>query len=401
MHKVAAFWVFLGLWLANSARILFYGIATDLIFGGVVMTAFIVLLVRRFPNPPMLIIFSFASLQLIYVFGFLLNISYPGLRDCVSIFFVSIIFLFCHRYSNLLTQGHLLIIYVLMAVGTILSVLFSSSAPNINVSAGISAYSIMILGVVLISRSKAKAIIGQHVWPHVIFLLAAIMGAIFRYRVLTGLSLLSLMIYWVIPIFLKNSVRSLVLYVCAISTICFVVIVIGTPWFDPVLIELDSSFQKWGWDRLLSGRETLWKGAITDIAQSPGLGYRPGAVPMLPTIVHNSDPLVMINRGRTFENVEGDLSAHNLFLQVGVQTGIPGMIALTLLFAALFLSICSRAGNKVAPLQSFIATCSIIVIFHSTFDVFLTQNVLTQGTLAWILLGLGTGEINARRHSRW
>ncbi len=87
-------------------------------------------------------------------------------------------------------------------------------------------------------------------------------------------------------------------------------------------------------------------------------------------------------------------STHNLFLQVGVQTGIFGLGALALLCVSLIFNLRTRRGKKVTPVQCFAAACTTIILVHNTFEVFLLQNLFTIGCVTWILIGLGAGAVN-------
>ena len=91
--------------------------------------------------------------------------------------------------------------------------------------------------------------------------------------------------------------------------------------------------------------------------------------------------------------VETAASAHNLFLQVGLQTGVLGLLTAALLCASLIFSIRSRTGGEVAPVQRFVATCVVMVIVHNLFAVHLLQNSLSVGTYSWILMGMGVGVV--------
>ncbi len=87
-------------------------------------------------------------------------------------------------------------------------------------------------------------------------------------------------------------------------------------------------------------------------------------------------------------------SAHNLYLQIGVQMGILGLGALALLCASLIFNLRVRAGAQVTPVHCYAAACTIVVLVCETFDVNLLQNTFTVGCVAWILMGLAAGAVN-------
>ncbi len=86
-------------------------------------------------------------------------------------------------------------------------------------------------------------------------------------------------------------------------------------------------------------------------------------------------------------------SAHNLFLQIGLQTGIVGLSLLALLCASLIFGVRSRLGGEVTPVQRFVATCIVMVIMQNVFEVYLLQNLLSVGICSWILIGMGMGAV--------
>ena len=94
----------------------------------------------------------------------------------------------------------------------------------------------------------------------------------------------------------------------------------------------------------------------------------------------------------TFETIPD--SAHNLYLQVGVQTGVFGLGALMLLCASLIFNLRARSGAQVTPLHCYAAACTIAVLICETFDVSLLQNAFAVGCIAWILIGLAAGVVN-------
>jgi len=87
-------------------------------------------------------------------------------------------------------------------------------------------------------------------------------------------------------------------------------------------------------------------------------------------------------------------SSHNLFLQIGLQMGVVGIIALGLLCVSLIFNLRARKGEGVGPVRCFAAACTLMVILHNTFDVLLLQNLFSTAVIAWILIGVGAGVVN-------
>ena len=96
----------------------------------------------------------------------------------------------------------------------------------------------------------------------------------------------------------------------------------------------------------------------------------------------------LVDRGAEQHLAEG---AHNLFLQMGLQTGLVGVGALGLLCMSLIFNLRSRPGRKVTPVQCLAVAGTAMAITHSAFDIFLLQYVMTVAVFVWMFLGIGTG----------
>ena len=95
-----------------------------------------------------------------------------------------------------------------------------------------------------------------------------------------------------------------------------------------------------------------------------------------------------VGQGRETHLAQG---AHNLFLQMGLQTGLVGVGALGLLCMSLVFNLRGRVGRKVTPVQCLAVAGAAMAITHSAFDVFLLQYVMTVAVFVWMFLGIGTG----------
>ena len=90
-----------------------------------------------------------------------------------------------------------------------------------------------------------------------------------------------------------------------------------------------------------------------------------------------------------------NVSAHNLFLQVGVQRGVIGIAVLAALFTTLILGLAASREEVIEPARRLALAAMVTVIVHSTFEVFLLQNNVVVSTIAWLLIGLGAGVARA------
>ncbi len=122
---------------------------------------------------------------------------------------------------------------------------------------------------------------------------------------------------------------------------------------------------------------------LSDDVQNPGLGGFSTAIMKINAFVDPSTYGSGIPK-----------SSHNLFLQTGLQTGVVGIIALGLLCVSLVFNLCARTGEGVGPVRCFAAACTLMVIFHNVFEVFMLQNVFSIAVIEWILIGVVAGVVN-------
>lgn len=117
---------------------------------------------------------------------------------------------------------------------------------------------------------------------------------------------------------------------------------------------------------LLTGRNTIWSQLVDLISMKPRLGYGSSVVPE--------------------DFLSTSLSAHNLYLQIGLQTGIVGIFLLLSFFFFIWKTLWkNRNDRKVVLVSSFF----IGIIVHQTFEVTLTQNQFVIGLLQWMIIGFG------------
>ncbi len=84
-------------------------------------------------------------------------------------------------------------------------------------------------------------------------------------------------------------------------------------------------------------------------------------------------------------------SSHNLFLHIGLQSGLVGLGAAALLCLSLIFNLRRRGEGQVTPVQCFTAASAFTAIFYSAFEVFLLQHFLSAAVFAWAAIGIGTG----------
>lgn len=115
---------------------------------------------------------------------------------------------------------------------------------------------------------------------------------------------------------------------------------------------------------LLTGRERIWERLIGYIEQKPLLGYGSSTIPS--------------------DFTSTTLSAHNTYIQIGLQTGIIGIVLLSIVLFVFWKSAWkNRYDKKVALSASFL----IGIIIYQLFEVNLTQSNFGLGLVQWMLIG--------------
>jgi len=120
---------------------------------------------------------------------------------------------------------------------------------------------------------------------------------------------------------------------------------------------------------LLSGREDFWLPLISAILERPILGHGSG-----------------LSIG---EVTQANLSAHNFYLQTAIQVGFAGLLAFFSLIAAAWRLLWhGRSSFAVRLSGAFL----IGILIHQMFEVSLTQNNLSIGTLQWLVISVGVSK---------
>ena len=439
-----AFLVFAALLLANLARIILpdltadpiFANATDMIFAALVLGMGLMLVGAEIPKGARPTVLCFLILLGIYAAALLLDFSNQGFRHTFAILAAGIIYVFCYTYGARLARSRYILplLAVVTAILTLHYFLLLPRALALNLSdefnltstimCGILSCLILTVGMLLILRTASRA--RQHLWASLMFATLAVMGLLFGLRSITAAVLLVYLLYWLFFYILRNWLAGIAMAVSSIVAIFLIVIIAATPFLDSLLEEADRFARGYLGGRLLSGRAILWDEAIDWIAEAPWQGQGAGAIIADLEKAHVQTPLMAADetppdsRADPFDGLFslrpvtampisrtlgklGDAhpayntdprSAHNLFLQIGVQTGLPGLAALAALCLSLFISLRSKTGEKIRPLQCYVAACTALFVYHSAFEVFLLQNILFWGVFAWILIGIGAGLVN-------
>lgn len=416
--------------LANLVRIIALDLDAELsrvadwLLVAVVLGIGLMLAGARIPKESRPVALCFLILLGIYAAGLALNFSYQGLRHIFAILASGIIYLFCYAYGpRLLRSKHFL--PLLAAALSVLLLHYTQILPRIwalnrvnnlhftsTIMSGILTCLTLTIGMTLIFRSKGR--VRQHLWALLIFAVTAVLGLIFGLRALAVCTFLAFPMYGLFFHALRRRLAGIMLAVCSLAALLVIILFMGTSHLDSLLVEVDRLARGYGGGRILNGREVLWNKAIDGIEAAPWAGHGAGTTirnlklktrdrnkttlsdkPDIPArpISHTLGGLGNLH---TNYNIEPK-SAHNLFLQIGIQTGLPGMAALVALCLLLVANLRSRNGERVQPLQCYVAAGTFMMICLSVFEVFLIQNILSWGVFAWIFMGIGAGLVNAGR----
>lgn len=117
---------------------------------------------------------------------------------------------------------------------------------------------------------------------------------------------------------------------------------------------------------LMTGREMIWLESFSLIKEKIWLGHGAGSTP--------SD----------FMDVE--LSSHNLYIQIALQTGVLGLFAFLLFLLSIWRMLWHGRKNNYCRLS---ASFFIGILIHQSFEVTLTQNNVSFGLFQWLIISIG------------
>lgn len=121
---------------------------------------------------------------------------------------------------------------------------------------------------------------------------------------------------------------------------------------------------------LFSGRNLIWGQCLDLIKDNPIFGYGLN---------------VEINK-----MIEANFTAHNLYLQTSIQSGLVGCILLLIL---LVLIMKAYINNKIGVFKLQGMAFLVALLFSESFEITLTQNIFLIGAQSWFILGLGANEL--------
>ena len=205
---------------------------------------------------------------------------------------------------------------------------------------------VFVISIILLSLSAAVAVGARGA-------LLAMMAFLVTYSLWTWLSAGVLRVW--LPVFGAG-----------IFSVVVVIALLNTDWWAWQPID-EWSREVFG-RRVMSGRQDLWAAVLDAGRDRLWTGYGPSASMMELT-------------GQT-------LSAHNLFIQVLLQSGIVGLSVLLLVLVSVWFGLIRHSSGRVARVG---AGFFIGMVVLQSFEVALTQNLFVFGAVFWILMGLSVG----------
>ncbi len=312
---------------------------------------------------------AFAALILIYLAGNFVNYL-PNLKPIlqlllISLYFIGAAFVLC-RESNIEVIANLWIFFSWMnlAVWVIrgFDYPFQSILSHKNLLGALTAFGLFFIW------AARQAAANKRWWTvGVITSLVVLLASGSRGAWLTILAVIG--IYWLWPkISAKKSSYHWFIVILFVGLLGAIFLYVELTQLK-IYPQMAAFFLKYTGQNLYSGRQAFWPLLIEAIQRRPW-GYGPGASP---------DYFVPLG-----------LSSHNLYLQVAIQTGLPGLFFLGLIF---FLIWSNLYRTREEPLARLTGAYLIGALVFELFEVTLIQNNLTVGIVVWSILAVGIGNI--------
>jgi O-antigen ligase len=319
----------------------------------------------------------------VYVFYSAAQFSLQGFRNAVALFAVSSVFLFFFRASNLLMESKGFLIALIIAFGSFVFLWhmpFSVAKNNIN---GAMCYYLI---AAFLCLSRCRNFSTSQV--AMLFIMIFVISALNRHRTLAGASVLLLLQYFILNRNVYRVQLRGVMFVGLVGVVAGTIALLVDPKMTAFATAFNTLVTSEGGRTLMSGRQILWPAVWQAFEANPVFGMGPATVP-----------------GDLYSTT---LSAHNLYLQIGLQLGFVGFGFLLLLFWSLWRATRPVGLPSTWAAENLMTVVVTMVIVHSLFGVFLFQNALVIGVPVWMVLGIGLGALSresakiraARRHAR-
>lgn len=317
------------------------------------------------PSLPTRVIPVFYAFVLLFVLYSALTAISPsarGISNTVNIFVSAAFFLFfaknAHRFIRFpgvpwvsLLSGCLIVVAGMM-----------SQDIAKNTVSGLGAYPVLIAGLIWIARGAPPVRTAI-----LMFVIIGVIGFVLGHRMMAGVGFIAVAALLALRVAPLEFTRTVILTVIVASIFALIAFYAGL-WgldirvFDDVVKEASGR-------TAVSGRQEIWPIIIKATSVSPWVGRGTGTL---------------------FGSIyDSDLSAHSYFLHIYLQTGILGLISLGFVLLTVWRAIGRPQRHN--PVSMYTSVCFVIVLVHSSLEVFLMQANPTIGCSVWTLLGIGIG----------
>lgn len=313
-----------------------------------------------------LYLIAVAALFISYLLYSAILLSYDGFRNVAALFAVIATFLFFYRAAHHLcaSTGFLIALFVPFGSFVLLWEIPFAVGKNF-INAAMCYYLIA----VFLCYPGMRKLRTRHVV--VLFFLIFAISSANGHRTLAGSSVLLLLQYFVLSMNLARRQIRNIMFLGMTVVVVGVIALLTDPDLAVVTSILNEIVTGEGGRNLNSGRQILWPVVWQAISDHPVLGMGPGTV--------------------VSDIYATPWSAHNLYLQIGLQIGYVGFGLLFLLFLSLWRAARPTGLPSTLFVENLMAVVVTMVVVHSLFDVFLLQNALAVGIPVWMVLGLGLG----------
>lgn len=313
-------------------------------------------------------LYFFAPFFALYAILTAFQPSFVGVKNTVTLFVAIAFFILgmigARNFSRSPTCGFLFIASSLCFVFIFTPI---TEVPKNTVS-GISIYSALVGGSILAFRNPRSN------WPALItFGVIILLGIHLDHRMGLASGLAGIIIYITVSYLPFAMIRRIILYSVIFSIVALIVLYSGIGGFN--IRDYNSYVVELTGRTASSGRQIIWPIIIDAVSRSQLIGLGTG--------VNFSDLYV------------SHWSAHSIFMQIYMQVGALGL----LLFIGVLFGVWKAIGRpeKRNNLSAYANATFIVVLLHSSTEVFLTQVNLPIGTMAWLSLGLCVGLLQLQK----
>lgn len=359
--------------IANVVNLFFVrlGIITDVLLLATSIPALFWALSRGIDTRRIgLYLFVAAAFFVFYLLYSAFLLSYNGFRNVAALIVVISTFLFFFRAASYLCANTGFLISLFIPLGSFVLLWENPYAVGKNFINAAMCYYLVAIFLCYPGMLRLKS---RHVT--ILFFLIFAVSAANGHRTLAASSVFLLFQYYILSMDIARQQLRFMMFVGMTAAVAGVIAVLTNPDMAVVTAVLNDIVTGEGGRSLNSGRQILWPVVWQAIVDHPILGLGPGTV--------------------VSDIYATPLSAHNLYLQIGLQVGYVGFGLLLLLFWSLWHAARPTGSPVTRLVENLMSVVVTMVVMHSLFDVFLLQNALAVGVPVWMVLGLGLGMLSS------